>query len=145
MSFDPLVALPAGYVTGQAVAYTTAADHAVLVSAAAPLPVATTRGASTATALAGTTATSTTLGPFTPELGRPIWLTLSGSWAGTVQLQRSTDSGTTKLPITFLDGSARGSWTGAVNAAVAEESCAGATYYLVVTLSSGTLAYRLAQ
>ena len=144
MSFDPLVALPAGYVTGQAIAYSTAADHAVLVSTTAPLPVTQTRVAATATALAGTTASTATLGPFTPELGRSIWLTLSGSWTGSVQLLRSTDAGTTKLPLTVA-GAPYGSFTGNVNEAVAEESCAGATWYLLATLSAGTLTYRLAQ
>lgn len=38
MSFDPPVALPAGYVTGQVIAFATPNDHAVLVSAVAPLP-----------------------------------------------------------------------------------------------------------
>lgn len=145
MSFDPLVALPAGYITGQAIAYATAADHAVLVSAATPLPVTSTRGAATSTMLAGTTAASVAIGPFVPELGRPVWLTLSGSWAGSVQLLRSIDGGTTKLPITWPDGSARGTYTGNLNAAVVEESCSGATWYLAVTLSSGTLSYRMAQ
>lgn len=144
MSFDPLVALPAGYITGQAIAYTTAADHAVLVTQAAPLPVAQTRIATTATVLVGTTSATATPGPFTPELCRPIWLTLSGTWTGGVQLLRSTDGGTTKLPLT-AGGVGYAAFTGNANEAVIEESCAGATYYLAVTLSAGTLTYRLAQ
>lgn len=39
MSFDPLVAIPAGYLTGQAIAFTSAADHGVLVTPTTPLPV----------------------------------------------------------------------------------------------------------
>ena len=99
----------------------------------------------TSAALAGTATVSGALGPFTPELGRPIWVTLSGVWAGTVQLLRSTDGGATKLPITYPDGSARASWTGAVNAPVAEETCAGATYFLQFTRTSGTLTYEVRQ
>ena len=144
MSFDPLVALPAGYVTGQAIAYTTAADHAVLVSTTAPLPVTQTRGVATAAALTGSTSTTATLGPFVPELGRPIWVTLSGAWTGGAQLLRSTDGGTTKLPLTAA-GQPYGSYTANANEAVTEESCAGATLYLAVTLTSGTLTYRVAQ
>ena len=97
-----------------------------------------------AVALNGSTAATATLGPFTPELGRPIWLTLSGSWTGSVQLLRSTDAGTTKLPLTAA-GVPYGSYTANANEAVAEESCAGATWYLLATLSAGTLTYRLAQ
>lgn len=144
MSFDPPVALPAGYVTGQAIAYVTAADHAVLVSTTAPLPVTQTATAATTTPLAGSTAVSTTLGPFTPELGRAIWLTLSGTWTGAAQVLRSTDGGTTKLPLTAA-GVPYASFTANVNEAVAEESCAGASWYLAATISSGTLTYRLAQ
>lgn len=144
MSFDPPVALPAGYVTGQAIAYVTPGDHAVLVSTAAPLPVAVTRLAATAAALAGSTAVSATLGPFTPELGRAIWLTLSGSWTGSAQLLRSVDGGTSKLPLTAL-GQPWGAFTGNANEAIIEESCAGVTYYLAVTLTAGTLFYRVAQ
>lgn len=144
MSFDPPIALPAGYVTGQAIAYTTAADHAVLVSATAPLPVAQTRVAAAVTPIAGSTSVTATVGPFAPELSRPIWLTLAGVWTGSAQLLRSTDGGTTKLPLTAA-GVAYGAFTGNVNEAVAEESCAGATWYLAVTLSAGTLTYRVAQ
>ena len=99
----------------------------------------------TSTPLTGTAAASVTTGAFTPELGRPIWVTLSGSWAGSVQLLRSTDGGTTKLPLTYPDGSPRGSWTAAVNAPVSEESCAGATYYLAFARTSGTLTYEVRQ
>lgn len=144
MSFDPPIALPAGYVTGQAIAYTTAADHAVLVSATAPLPVAQTRLATGATPLAGATGATATVGPFVPELARPIWLSLSGTWTGSAQLLRSTDGGVTRLPLTAA-GVPYGTFTGNANEAVTEESCAGATYYLAVTLSGGTLTYRLAQ
>jgi hypothetical protein len=86
-----------------------------------------------------------TLGPFTPELDRPIWVTLSGSWTGTVQLLRSSDAGATKLGLTYSDGSPRATWTGAVNAAVAEESCSGVSYWLAFTRTSGTLAYEVRQ
>ena len=56
MSFDPPVAIPAGYLTGQAIAFTSAADYGVLVTPTTPLPIdpvqrtsATDRGASVGT------------------------------------------------------------------------------------------------
>jgi hypothetical protein len=101
-------------------------------------------GASGVTPLTGTAATTSTVGPFTPMLGRAIVLTLSGTWAGTAQLLRSTDAGTTKLPITIA-GSAWGSYTANCNEPVTEETESGAVYYLSITLSSGTVTYRLAQ
>lgn len=145
MSFDPPVAAPAGYLTGQAIAFVDAAGRADLVSAAQPLPVTLATSAATTVPLTGTAAASATVGPIVPELERPIWVTLTGTWTGTAQLLRSTDAGATKLPLTYPDGSASASWTGAVNAPVAEESCAGASYWLQFTRTSGTLTYEVRQ
>lgn len=94
--------------------------------------------------LTGTIAAGGTSEPFTPQLDRPIWLTLSGSWSGTVRLLRSTDAGVTKLPLTYGDGSPKPTWTGPMQAPVAEESVVGATYYLEFT-GTGTLEYRMEQ
>lgn len=99
-------------------------------------------------ALTGTRAVSGTVGPFTPDVRwpvKPLWLTLSGNFTGSVQLLRSTDGGTTKLPLTYGDGTAKPVWTTTLNAAIAEETVAGATYYLVITLTSGGVTYRLDQ
>lgn len=98
----------------------------------------------TSAALAGTTSATATLGPFTPQLARSIWLTLSGAWTGSAQLLRSTDAGVTKLPLTIA-GQPWGAFTANANEPVGEETCAGATYYLAVTLTTGTLTYRVAQ
>ena len=100
--------------------------------------------AATAAALAGTTNATGIVGPFAPDLARPIWLTLSGNWTGTVQLLRSTDAGVTKLPIT-VGGAAWASFAANCNEAVAEESVAGATYFLSITLTAGSVNYRVAQ
>lgn len=80
-----------------------------------------------------------------PVLDRPIWLTLKGSWAGNVTLLRSTDGGATKLPLTFGDGSPKPTWSGNMQAPVAEESVSAATYYLSFVRTSGTLEYRMEQ
>lgn len=103
-------------------------------------------GAATPTPLAGvdTTAGAQDFGPFTPQLGRAIWLTLSGTWSGTTQVLRSTDGGTTRLPLTIAGG-AWGSFTANCNEPVTEESDAAATYYLRITLTSGSATYRMAQ
>ena len=92
-----------------------------------------------------------TYGPFTPQLARAIWATLVGTAAsGTAQLLRSTDGGTTKAGLT-AGGEAWASWsfaasTGAiVNEQLVTETDAAATYYLAVTLTAGSLTYRIAQ
>jgi hypothetical protein len=134
---------PASYVPSRAAAYADIDGTALLVSASNPMPVSV-GPAAAAAALAGSTATSAVLGPFVPAAGRPVVLALSGTWVGTVAIKRSTDGGTTKLPLT-VGGNAWGQFTANVCEPVWEENEAGAALYLDVTLSSGTLAYRLAQ
>jgi hypothetical protein len=85
-----------------------------------------------------------TIGPLTPIMGKEIWVTLSGTWAGSVQLLRSTDAGMTKLPLTVA-GATYGAFTGNANEQVAFPSDTAGIYYLTATLSSGTLTYRVAQ
>ena len=140
------VELPAGYAPMTGIGFGDPGAAVVPVDYDTPLPVMTPGGAaSTATPLTGSTSATATVGPFTPQLGRAIWVTLSGSWSGSVQMLRSRDGGTTKLPLTYGDGSAKPSWTSNVNAAVAEETVSGATYYLAITLNSGSVTYRLEQ
>ena len=71
-------------------------------------------------------------------------LSLSGTWAGTIKLIRSTDGGATKLPLT-INGTAWAQFTTNCCEAVWDESDAIARFYLDITLTSGTDAYRLAQ
>lgn len=94
--------------------------------------------------LAGAASASGVLGPFVPGLDSPINLTLSGTWAGTVRLLRSTDAGATKIPVT-LAGGTWGEFTSNVNEPVWEEGEAGVTFYLQFERISGTLNYRMAQ
>ena len=84
-------------------------------------------------------------GPFIPQLGRPIWLNLSGTFTGTCQLLRSTDGGETKFPLTTGNGVAKPIWTTPLNAAVAEDSVATASYWLMIEIASGSLSYKMEQ
>ena len=141
------IAAPAGFVPQQALSFADTGGGAVAVSAAAPLPVVATTASSApaiSTALAGTASSATVAGPFTPQLGRDVRLTLSGSWTGNIQLLTSIDGGATKLPVT-AGGLAWGSFTGNCNETVDSPSDSGATYYLQITPASGAVAYRLAQ
>ncbi|HEX4847626.1 MAG TPA: hypothetical protein VFV30_05745 [Novosphingobium sp.] len=131
---------PASYVPSRATAFADADGTSLLVSSSNPLPV-TLNGGST-TPLAGSTSATGSAGPFTPVIGRPVMLMLSGTWTGLVKVMRSTDGGTTRLPLTV----AGGSWAQfSANCCepVWEESDPAATLYLDVTLASGTLAYRI--
>jgi hypothetical protein len=89
------------------------------------------------------TTTQTDSAAFAPQLGRPINLLLTGTWAGTVQLLRSIDGGATRLPVTYIDGSTKGSFTVDAQTLVATESEGAATYYLRFTLTSGSATGRL--
>jgi hypothetical protein len=133
---------PSGYAATRAVAFADVDGNALLVSNAAPLPVI--QGAVPATPLAGSAAASTVIGPYQPALDRPAMLTLSGTWAGTVRLLRSTDGGTTKLPVTVA-GDTWALFTANCCEPVWDESEASAQLYLDIALTSGTLTYRIAQ
>ena len=98
----------------------------------------------TTTELAGSANASAVVGPFNPVLGRAAVLMLSGSWVGTVKVSRSTDAGTTRQPLTVA-GAPWAQFTGNACEAVWEESDPTARLYLEITLTSGTLNYRLSQ
>ncbi|MFP5395501.1 MAG: hypothetical protein ACLGHF_05000 [Alphaproteobacteria bacterium] len=134
---------PAGFAPVAAIGFTQADATLSPVSALAPLPVLP-RAEPAAPPLAGTTSSTVTTGPFLPVAGRPVVLSLSGSWSGTVRLMRSTDGGTTQLPLTAA-GLPWASFTANCCEAVWEESTTGAELYLNIALVNGTLAYRLEQ
>lgn len=100
--------------------------------------------AATSTPLAGSTSGSGTSAVFTPQLGRVMTLSLWGTWAGSVTLQRSTDGGTTKLPVT-VGGLPWGAFTANCNEQVWVPTDAAETFYLAIVITSGTLNYRMAQ
>lgn len=136
---------PASFVPSRATAFSDVDGTALLVSASNPLPVSMAAVSGTSpTPVAGTASASAVLGPFTPALGRAVILVLSGTWAGTVKVVRSTDGGATKLPLTVA-GVSWAQFTGNCCEAVWEESDSNARLYLDVTLTSGTLGYRMAQ
>lgn len=138
------VEVPAGFVPQYAVAFGAVDAPAVSVHEDNPLPVRAVRRPASSGPLIGTLVNSAVVGPFLPELERPIWLTLAGDWSGVVELLRSADGGATMLPLT-AGGARWGRFTCNANEAVADESEAGATYYLSAALSGGMLAYRVAQ
>lgn len=133
---------PASYVPHVAVGFANADGTAASVNANAPLPVSVTTA--TTPPLTGTTSTSGVIGPFLPLVGRSVILTLTGNWSGSVQLLRSIDGGATKIPLT-LGGAPWALYTVSCCEAVWDESEAAAQLYLQVTISSGTLNYRIAQ
>jgi len=116
----------------------------VQVSSAALLPVSLGSTAPAPAALSGTLAASGSVGPFTPVAGQPVILALSGTWSGSVRPLRSTDGGTTRLPLTMA-GAAWAQYSANCCEPVWEEYEAGAQLYLSGTVTSGSIAYRVSQ
>jgi hypothetical protein len=144
MSSNPIIQ-PSPYVTSVAVGYADALGTLNLVTSGTPLPVST--GARTGAPpppLEGATSASLLAGPFAPLADAPIHLQLSGTWTGKVDVQRSADGGATRQGLT-MGGAAWGSFTGNVNEPIWQEGERGATFYLAITLASGTLKYRVSQ
>lgn len=76
------------------------------------------------------------------EIGHPINLHLSGTWTGSVRLQRKLPGEASFSNLTS-GGNDYGLYTSNINEAVWAESEDGANFILVVTISSGTLNYRI--
>lgn len=140
----PPIAPPARFVPTHAVAFGQPGEAAIAVDHLNPLPTIVRRVAATATAMIGSVNVSTLVGPFFPELGRAIWVTLTGEWSGNAQVLRSTDGGATRQPLT-IGGEPWAQFSANANEAIGEESDAAASYYLDIQLATGTLAYRVAQ
>jgi hypothetical protein len=137
------VSAPAAYAPVSAIGFAEPDSTLAPVSADRPLPVSAVSAPAPA-ALTGSAAASNVVGPFTPTSAKPVVLALSGTWSGTVKLLRSTDGGTTKLPVTAA-GQVWGVFSANCCEPVWEESVAGAALYLDIVLGSGTVAYRVAQ
>lgn len=143
MSTPLPVSAPAGFAPLAAIGFTQADATLSPVSTVTPLPVAT-MTPPPAPPLDGTTSGTAMVGPFVPVAARPVILSLSGTWTGTVRLMRSVDGGTTRLPLT-VGGLPWASFTGNCCETVWEEGDSGAQLYLGIALASGTLAYRIEQ
>ena len=98
----------------------------------------------TATPVTGQTNTPLVTAPYFPVMGRSVLLVLSGSWTGSVTVLRSTDQGSTKLPIT-IGGTPSAVFSSNCCEPIWDESEAAAQLYLNIALTSGTVNYRIAQ
>lgn len=96
------------------------------------------------TPVAGTASASVASDTFIPQLGRRMYLTLSGNWTGSVQIERSTD-GTNFFPVTQNGGQPAGHYTANADEEVGNPTDSSGTYRLNITITSGSLVYRLGQ
>jgi hypothetical protein len=134
--------MPASYAPAFALGFADATRNLSVVSDAVRLPVA--FAAAPPAPLVGETATSTVAGPFAATAGRVITVTLDGEWGGTVRLLRSTDGGSTMLPLR-AGGGAWAEYTAPGCEQAWTESEEGVSFYLDIALNSGTVAYRVSQ
>jgi hypothetical protein len=147
------IKMPAGYVPAFALGFSGPDGDLEVVDSTKPLPVALASAdplavqpvfAPAPSPLEGTSAASAVVGPFTPVVGRPVVLSLAGTWEGAVQLMRSVDGGLTSLSVT-AGGFAWGRYTANACEQVWEEQEDGAQLSLDIALTSGTISYRIAQ
>ena len=101
--------------------------------------------AATSTALVGSTSVDAASAHFTPQLGRDMYLTLTGTWTGSVQVQRSTDNGASWNNITIGGGQVWGRYTGNCDEVVDTPTDGSAIYRLNIDITTGSVAYRLGQ
>jgi hypothetical protein len=137
------ISTPAGYAPAFAIGYSDHSGALSVVQADKPLPVSLSAEIPSAP-LEGQSSADTLAGPFVPVSGRPVVLTLAGSWEGGVQVQRSVDGGATRHKLT-VGGLSWGEFTGNACEPVWSEDEDGAELYLAIAIASGTLEYRLAQ
>lgn len=132
------------YVTPVAVGFADGQGALSIVGSEVPLPVAAVRNAPTPAPMTGSTSASIVAGPYAPITDAPIHLQLSGIWTGSVAVQRSVDGGATRQGLT-IGGAPWAQFTANANEAIWQEGEAGATFYLAITVVSGTLTYRVSQ
>lgn len=142
------ITFPAGYAPAFALGYADNAGDFALVALDAPLPVQNVDSAQVSVPvpapLEGSATTTVAIGPFAPAANLPVVLSLAGAWQGTVQLERSTDNGATRLPVT-VGGAPWGRFSANACEPVWIENEDGAELYLAIAVTSGTLSYRIAQ
>ncbi len=146
MASNP-VQVPAGYVPAVALAFGTPPDAARFVDSGNPLPVSVTPAPLPPATSAPVTGTATATGnspAFAPNLGRPINLTLSGTWTGSVAFERSIDAGATWHGVT-IGGVAWAVFTANCNEPVWEPTESGGIFRLSITRTTGSIVYRVAQ
>lgn len=137
------ITTPAGYAPAFAIGFSDQSGTLSVVQSDKPLPVSLSADASAAP-LEGQTATNTLAGPFMPVSGRPVVVTLTGIWEGSVQVERSVDGGITRHKLTAA-GYSWGHYSANACEPVWSEEEGGVELYLDIAIISGTLDYRLAQ
>ncbi len=135
---------PGGFVPQLALTFGNRGAAAAAVTRATPLPVRTTLPPADTVALTGQSGDNGLIGPFLPEPGRTIWLTLTGDWRGSVRVLRSGDGATTPQPLT-VGGSDWAVFTTNAQEPVGEESVSGAAWWLRFERTGGTLGYEVRQ
>ena len=150
---DQPISLPAGYAPAFAIGFSGANGQLAVVDDAKPLPVAFSTTAPLAVQevgdpapapLSGQTAADLLAGPYVPATGRPVVLALAGDWEGAVRLERSSDGGATRHPLT-AGGAPWATFDANACEPVWIEEEEGIELYLDISLASGTLDYRIAQ
>ncbi|WP_239806298.1 hypothetical protein [Croceicoccus hydrothermalis] len=143
MDQDLNIKLPAHYAPAIAVGFQGPENSFSLVEIGRPLPVVNVPQLG-GDPLTGTADASGTVGPFLAQPAKAISIELSGEWAGSVRLLRSSDGGDTLSPLkaagadwaVFNDNGVEQAWF---------ETERDIGFYLQINLTSGTVSYRVSQ
>lgn len=139
------VTSPGRYAAPTAIGFADAAGELVLVTGTQPLPVTFSEARSAPPApLSGKAVQPVIAGPYLPIPDQPIHLQLSGTWQGTVALERSVDGGTTRQGLT-VGGAEWAVFTGNANEPVWQEADPAASFWLNLQIASGEITYRVSQ
>ncbi|QQN72992.1 hypothetical protein [Croceicoccus sp. YJ47] len=151
---DPVkIKMPASYAGAQAIGFSDTEGYISLINPQNPLPVVIAGGGLAPSptgsvpappALRGETAQSMQSASFEPAPDRPVVLTLSGEWTGSVTIRRSGDGGATFHNLT-AGGSSWGVYTANACEPFWQEPVSGAQLALFIQIDSGTLSYEVAQ
>ncbi|ABS68883.1 hypothetical protein Xaut_3655 [Xanthobacter versatilis] len=107
-----------------------------------PMFVSLSNGASGVTPVTGSLSATGYSAPFTPIPGRPFNFTATGTFVGTLVLERSFDGGVTMVALTAL-GSPLYTFTGPFSESYTEDE-SGVQYFIHCTsYTSGTINYRM--
>lgn len=142
MSDPTPISAPAGYAPTFALGFADPDVNLSLVSDGRRLPVAV--AAPAPAPLVGEASASTLTGPFAATAGRVVTVSLDGEWQGTVRLLRSTDGGVSQSPLRVA-GAAWAEYTSSGCEQAWSETEEGASFYLDIALTSGSVTYRVSQ
>lgn len=119
--------------------------HPILIPETITIPMIVYMPSATSDPLTGSANASGATGALVPTVGYNLYLTLTGTWSGTVRVQKTVDNGINWTTVTAGGGAQIGVFTQNCDESVLKVTDPKARYRLQFTMTSGTVVYRLGQ